>query len=249
MKRATFLVLLSALLAAGLATADVSDAQRREALRHYRDGMKAYRAEKWDDAEREFRTALQLDPLLEAAHYGLGQVFMATKRYPDAVKAFTACREAFHENAKRDLMDQAGAERRLDDQIQTMKESLRAMQTGRVKSPNTQSDMLTMQDQINDLERRRKRGTDGPPPTPTGLSVALGSAHFRNGALADAEREYKAALEVKPALGEALQNLAVVYMLTGRLDEAEQALARAEKAGFAVNPQLKRDLEARKAAK
>ena len=36
-------------------------------------------------------------------------------------------------------------------------------------------------------------------------------------------------------------------MLTGRLDEAEQAVARAEKAGFRVNPKLKQDIEARKA--
>lgn len=247
MRRAIFLVLLAALLVPGPARAEVTEAQRREALRRYADGMKAFRAEQWDEAERELKAATQLDPQLELAHYGLGQVFMATKRFPDAVRAYTRCRDAFHENAARDVMDQAGAEQRLDDQIRALKDALRAMQTGRITTPNTASDMLRVQDQISEMERRKNRSGEGPPPTPAGVSVALGSAYFRSGSLADAEREYKAALEVKPSLGEALQNLAVVYLMTGRLDEAEQALARAEKAGFAVNPQLKRDLAARKA--
>lgn len=248
MKRATpFLVLLAALLAPGPATGDATDAQRREALRHYRDGMNAFQAEKWEEAERELRTAVQLDPLLELAHYGLGQVYMATKRYPEAIKAYSGCREAFHENAKRDLTNQTEAERRLDDQIRALKDTLRALETGRITTPTTQSDMLRTRDQINEMERRKNRSGTGPPPTPAGVSLALGSAYFRNQSLADAEREYKAALEVNPSLGEALQNLAVVYLMTGRLDDAEQSLARAEKAGFAVNPKLKSDIAARKA--
>jgi hypothetical protein len=36
-------------------------------------------------------------------------------------------------------------------------------------------------------------------------------------------------------------------MLSGRLDEAEGAVRRAEKAGFKVNAQLKKDIEAGKA--
>ena len=49
-----------------------------------------------------------------------------------------------------------------------------------------------------------------------------------------------------PSLGEAHNNLAVVYMLTGRIREAEAAVEKAEAAGFRVNPQLKKDIKARK---
>ena len=64
--------------------------------------------------------------------------------------------------------------------------------------------------------------------------------------LGDAEREYLAALAVSPKFEEAHNNLAVVYMLTGRISEAEAAVEKAEAAGFRVNPQLKEDIKARK---
>ena len=76
--------------------------------------------------------------------------------------------------------------------------------------------------------------------------MAIGSAYFRLNDLPNAEREYRAAVEVNPAFGEAHNNLAVVYMVTGRLTEAENAVKAAEKAGFKVNPKLKEDIAAAK---
>jgi hypothetical protein len=45
-----------------------------------------------------------------------------------------------------------------------------------------------------------------------------------------------------PKLGEAHSNLAVLYMMTGRKKEAEEAIKAAEKTKFRVNPQLKADI-------
>ena len=95
--------------------------------------------------------------------------------------------------------------------------------------------------------RLRKRGGDEPQPTPHWLSFALGSAYFRAGDLAKAEQEYRAALEQKSDLGEGHLNLAVVCMLTGRLDEAEKEVALAEKAGLKVPQGLKDDIRKRRA--
>ena len=61
---------------------------------------------------------------------------------------------------------------------------------------------------------------------PAWVSLSLGSAYFRSGRLADAEREYKATIEADRKSGEAYSNLAVVYLKTGRIAEAEDALAR-----------------------
>jgi Flp pilus assembly protein TadD len=66
------------------------------------------------------------------------------------------------------------------------------------------------------------------------------------GRLADAEREYKATIAADPKTGEAYSNLAVVYLETGRFEEAERAVKAAEKAGFKVNPMLKDDIAAKK---
>ena len=59
----------------------------------------------------------------------------------------------------------------------------------------------------------------------------MGSAYFRLQQWPDAEREYKAAIAADPKSGEAFNNLAVVYLQTGRFKEADDAVKSAEKAG------------------
>ncbi len=77
------------------------------------------------------------------------------------------------------------------------------------------------------------------------MSLALGSAYFRLQKWPDAEREYRAALAANPKSGEAYNNLAVVYLQTGRFKEADDAVKAAEKAGYTVHPQLKQDIKAK----
>ena len=244
----SLLLWFSMLLAASSAFAELPDeARRRDAVKHYRAGQSALLAEHWDEAEQEFRAATHLDPLLAEAYYGLGQVYMAEKRYPDAVRAYGACRDAFLQEAAEAALDRVTAERRLDDQILALRDNINALQSGRVSSANKGSSTQRLEDQIRGLESRKHRSGDGRLPTPPGVSLALGSAHFRNEAFDDAEREYQAAIAVDPGLGEAHNNLAVVYMLTGRLDDAEREVGLAEKAGFGVSSGLKQDILQRRA--
>jgi len=95
---------------------------------------------------------------------------------------------------------------------------------------------------IADLERTRQRGPSAVEP-PAELSLALGSAYFRSGDLIAAEREWKQALAVNGRLGEAHNNLAALYAMTGRKAEAQQSVKNAERAGFRVNPNLKTDIQ------
>src|SRR5262249_49622125 len=69
------------------AAVTVSERDQREAVKHYRAGQDALTHELYEQAEQEFKQAVKLDPLLVAAHHGLGQTMMATKRYPEAVDA------------------------------------------------------------------------------------------------------------------------------------------------------------------
>lgn len=237
------------LFVAALAGAELPDAAReRKALEHYRAGQSALLSERLEQAELEFREATRLDPLLAAAHYGLGQVHMAQKRYPEAVRAYRACRDAFEKEAATTALDAVASEKRLDDQIRAIRDNITALQSGRISTVNTTSSIQRLTDQVSDLESRRHRSPGSVPQTPPGVSLALGSAYFRNQQTADAEREYKAALAVSPGLGEAHNNVAVVYMLTGRLEAAAQEVALAEKAGFKVPPGLKQDIERRRAS-
>jgi predicted Zn-dependent protease len=142
-------------------------------------------------------------------------------------------------------------QRRLDEQIKALQDDNNAARRqasgGRASSVNAA--IQRNDDQIKTLQSLRRRSSEGPLPTPHWLSFALGSAYFRTNDLANAEKEYRAALAQKPDLGEGHLNLGVVCMLTGRLDEATSEVALAEKAGLKVPQALKDDIEKRKAAK
>jgi tetratricopeptide (TPR) repeat protein len=239
--------LLAALAAAPAPAGPLADdVTRRQALEHYRAGQELMFAEAWERAEVEFKAAIRLDPLMVLAHYGLGQTYMATKRYPEAVRAFNATIGAHKEMDSLRMVDQAQADQRVDDQIRELQDGIRAIQ-GSAKLAAMglkENNILKLEEQVRNLENSKRRGT-GAAEIPAEFSLALGSAHFRNGSLTDALGHYQAAAKVKPRLGEARNNLAVVYMMLGRLEEAQSEMKAAEQAGYRVNPQFKADLQKR----
>jgi Tfp pilus assembly protein PilF len=235
-------------MAGAPAAAQTSPRDHIEAMRHLRLGQAELREERWAKAEAEFKGAVKLEPALEMAHYGLGQVYMATKRYPAAVAAYLSCRGAWAANTSARASNDLSAQRQLDDQIQELEEEKTLLASGRVKSMLS-AGPADLDRRIADLRARRFHDDQGVPQTPTWISVALGSAYFRTGAMADAEREYRLALKVDPKLGEAHNNLAVICMLTGRYAEAQLEVASAEKSGLRVNPQFKEDLKKSQAAR
>jgi tetratricopeptide (TPR) repeat protein len=242
------LVAAAALALPAPASAGDDPRDAKGAVKHYRAGKEALAHDNYAEAEEEFRHATDLDPLLVGAHYGLGQTMMATKRYPEAVRAFLAAQDAFAKGQSLAAGDEMAMQRRLDDQIRALQDDVVAArrQTSGPGAAGIQAAIVRNEDQIKTLQSLRKRGGQGPLPTPHWLSFALGSAYFRAGDLAKAEEQYRAALAQKPDLGEGHLNLAVVCMLTGRLDEADREVALAEKAGVRVPPGLKDDIRKRR---
>ena len=174
----------------------------------------------------------------------MGQVYMATKRYPDALKGYLASSEACKAATAAETLASAASDRRLRDQIDILKDNERNM-TRLMTGPNAAGMIDQVREQIRQLENRKSRRSGATPlPVPAGLSMAIGSAYFRLNDLTNAEKEYKAAVDVNPNFGEAHSNLAVVYFVTGRVTEAETAIKAAERAGFKVNPRLKDDIAA-----
>jgi tetratricopeptide (TPR) repeat protein len=231
-------------LAAGPVLA-ADDRLQNNAIKHYRAGQLALQTERYVEAEQEFRAAIGLDPLLVAAHYGLGQTKMVLKEYPDAVSAFVTAGDAFQRGQVLAAANEMETQKRLDDQIRALQDDIRGAQR-QASGPNAnrvQAAIVRNEEQIRTLQTMRKRSTEGPLPTPHWLSFALGSAYFRAGDVKNAEAAYRAALEQKPDLGEGHLNLGVVCMLTGRLDEAQSEIALAEKAGIRVPQALKDDIQ------
>jgi len=220
---------------------------RREAMQHYDAGNQALSSERYQEAADEFEQAVKLDPLLVLAHYGLGQARMALKDFPAAVRAYVGCRKSFHDDVASQIQRESGSEQRMDAQIRAIEDQLAILNSGKPTGGNPTRPLSSLnptmlQQQLDTLRALRKHGNAATEPTPPWISVALGGAYFRNGAWPDAEREYKAALEVDPKVGEAHNNLAVVYLLQKRADDAAREVELAEKAGVKVRDGLKQDI-------
>ena len=224
-------------MSAGLRGQQIADEQsRRQALELYRAGQEHMSAERFDKATESFTAAIAKDPLLSVAHYQLGQAYMGLKRYASAIQAYERTIEsmrALHALEQSNRFD-------VDKQRQ---ETIRELRT-ELSSTTQKMDALkrtVLEQRIGEMERERTESGQ-PFRTPGFVMLAIGSAHFRNGDRDVAMSEWQAAVQANPKLGEAHNNLAVLYMLSGRKTEAESAVKLAEKAGFKVNPQLKADI-------
>jgi len=239
---AASLILLALCSTPAWSQSPIADRQRDEALRHYRLGQEFMYAEDFPQAEREFEIATQLDRLLAIAYFGLGQAYMEQRRYASAIQAFSDCRDRYDEIATLAATRTGEFNRRLEDEIQEMRDSLTLLRSGRIRVAGREHMIMKLETRITQLENARRRsGSNFQAPAEVYLS--LGSACFRHGRLADAEDAYKAALDVDGHFGEAHNNLAVVYLFSERYDEARAAVEEAERNGYRVNPQLREDIE------
>jgi tetratricopeptide (TPR) repeat protein len=234
---------LALALAAGPVGATAAK-NRRAALEEYRAGEALLQSEEFEEAADSFRRAIALDPFLIVARYNLGYASMLLKRYPDAVRAYEGCIEAV------DLMNRAGAgeqealEKARLDEIDEINDTLTALRNGKIKNMAVGPSVLRYEERLRVLEQLRFGG-GGQNPVPPEVYLGLGSAYFRQNLLPEAEQAYTKAVRGNDKLGAAHNNLAVIYMLTGRYPQARAAIRDAESAGFAVDKRLKADLQAR----
>jgi len=237
------LVLCFALASAGRASAQlVDDISHVNALTHYRFGQELLHREQFAKAVEEFQIAIKFDPLLTIAHYDLGQSYMALRQYREAIRAYVGCRTAFESMASMLARNDFVVDQRRDDEIRELKETIGELRSGHIKIATGRDAMIArLEHRISELERTKQR-TSVTFETPAELSLALGSAYFRSGDLESAEREWKVAIAANNRLGEAHNNLAALYAMLGRKQQAENSVKAAEKSGYPVNPRLKADI-------
>jgi tetratricopeptide (TPR) repeat protein len=242
MRRRATMLTCALLLIAGLGVAGGAqnlpdERSRREAVASYRTGQQLMAEEKFAAAAENFIKAISKDPLFTLAHYSLGQAYMNLRQYPDAVKAFEGCIEASRQLYALAETNKFDVEKQRTDDIREARETVATLQ----RSGHT-AQALRAEQHLADLQNQKTSASSAFRP-PAEVLLSLGSAHFRSGNLASAESAWKAALDVNPKFGEVHNNLAVVYMMTERFKEADEELKQAERAGFKVNPQLKKDLK------
>jgi tetratricopeptide (TPR) repeat protein len=224
-------------------TSHISRADEQRALEHYREGWGLIAAESWAEAAKEFQAAVDIDSRFKLAYYGLGRAHMGEKLFPPAIAAYERCSDLYRSQAGDNMKNAVDADRMVKDDVQMFDSAIQRLaqsqQSGAVLLQIRQLQMAKQRSQL------RLKGTDElslVTPVPAFVSLALGSAYFRSAHMAEAEKAYKAALDVDPKSGEAHSNLAVVYLETGRLRDADHEIREAEKSGFKVNSALKDDI-------
>ena len=228
----------------------LDQATQQQALQHHRLGWQALASEDWEGARDHFTKATDLNPHFASAFYGLGKSNMALKQFRPAIAAYSRARDIYQEDAGDAYGDQMASNQNIQSRIRELRAAIREQTSapGRTSSRSSGRVVRELEEQIRQLDTMLRSGRTTPElAVPAEIYLALGSAYFRSGNSADAEREYRTAVRIRPDFGEAWNNLAVVCLTTGRPDEAEDAVKKAKKSGFKVNPALEDDIKAAKA--
>ncbi len=216
----------------------------RAAVLHYQTGWDLLLRERWDAAGREFQAAIDLKPNYKLAHYGLGRAAMGEKRFGKAVRAYEKCRELYAQQASENIVNAQEGERLLQDDLTSIDLAISRLQAG-PQTPQTSGQITQLVLQKEQLRNRTGNANNMSltSAVPAFVSLALGSAYFRSERFADAERAYRQAITSDSSYGEAHNNMAALYLTTGRYADAGREVAAAEKAGFRVNPGLKAEIK------
>ena len=244
------IVLVPALLAAHTAQTNTA---RERAKPAYEAGIEHMRAEAFEAAARSFQQAVDIDPVFDLAYYMLGRAQMAQKNYAAAVIALTRCRDLYSSDSTRQFTDKQERQRSIRERLRDIEALIESTERA-ANDPRNATIRSGLIEDIRQYQERKRQLQDferndtlqSTTSVPAFVSLALGSAYFRSGKLDLAERAYLAAVSVDPKVGEAHNNLAVVYMETGRYEQAEKAVKAAEKAGLRVAPALKAEIQKRK---
>jgi tetratricopeptide (TPR) repeat protein len=239
--------LLAAAVPAAAQPTLITAADHQRAQLHYEEGWREIAAENWAEAAKLFQSAIDIDPKFKLAYYGLGRADMGLKQFTPAAAAYERCRELYEAQVGNRMSGRADADRMIADDTMQLDLAIQNLSKGtQTAQTSAQITRLQQQKQRMQLKARTMDNLSLGSEVPPFLLVALGSAYFRGERFPEAERVYKQALEVDPKTGEAHSNLAVVYLTTGRYDEADREVRMAEKAGFKVNPGLKDDIKRKK---
>jgi tetratricopeptide (TPR) repeat protein len=238
---------LACALTSTIAVAQNASDDRKRAMGPYKIGFENMRAEAWAEAAKSFQSAIDIDPRFDLAYYMLGRVRLLQKQFPDAIAALSKARDLSLASTGNQFATAQERQRSRREHMNEIDEVLREYRAAR-PTAQTQEMIRQLEEQKRRLQESINQGNDISVDAiiPPYVSLSLGSAYYRTGNRGEAEKYYKEAIAADPRAAEAHNNLAVVYLETGRASEAEKEVSLAEKAGFKVHPQLKEDIQAAK---
>jgi tetratricopeptide (TPR) repeat protein len=177
---------------------------------HLAAGLLLEKQNKFSDAEREYKQALESDPSASDAITGLANIYMRGRRFPEAESELRKVAAAHPEHAapRIELGRVLAAEGKNEDAIAEL-------QAGAKLAPEDASLQRDLADLYalagkNDQAEAAYRGLIAGHPNEAELHRALGESLLRQKKFAEAQKELLTSVKLKPDLGTAYGDLAFV---------------------------------------
>jgi tetratricopeptide (TPR) repeat protein len=246
---------------ATLAASDVQERDLRRAIAEASRGESALEKGNLKKAKESFQRSLGAVPGFPTGHLGLGHIAMRERRFEDALDAFRAAEVGYREMSTLTIEFQSARFSRSRDELEQLRVQLSQLDSQAMRSQVRPVDGTSasegqlarertqVQARIRALEGMRPPSTADAREGPAEVLFFEGNALFNLKRLPEAIAVWEEALVRDPKLPLVQNNLAVAYWMTGRLDDAQRAMERAEALGFKVNPNFRADLARAIAAK
>jgi Flp pilus assembly protein TadD len=244
-------MVLLALLSVGGCPPLTSDVAREPAWQAYVQGQLLANDGRFAEALDRLQLAARSDPSQPEAHYAIGQALIGLRRFPEAAEELRTCRALFECRASLDAGQRTALRRRMDEEAAEVRRTITAVEQGQlaesmilwkdinrasVPREETRRVVQQLEAHLQELEQWKKHGIDAR--AEALVAVALGTALFQGGSLAEAAEEYRKAIALDPGNADAHHDLVVVYLALGRPADAERELKTLHKAGMSVDLRL-----------
>jgi len=226
------------------ASGDGVDAQKLMLARTHLDkGMKLLEKGSHDEAEAEFLEATRAFPDMADAYIQLGHLSMRRKDYSQALDRYLQARTALTNLQALSRRQEVERSRRLQEGMDILREQIDQLRVS--QNPGAQGEIEQKFAKLEKLRQEQmKLRVHEELQVPAELPFFIGTARMNLEEYDAAIEDYKDALNLRPAYGEAHNNLAVIYFYRKEYPLAWEHLHAAENAGVRINPQFREELSA-----
>lgn len=186
-----------------------ADFQPKEPEPHLAAGQLLEKENKFADAEREYKQALNLDAHSTDAVIGLANIYMRGRKFSEAeeyLRRLTSEGDVQSAAVHIQLGRVLAAEGKTEDAIVELQQGIK-LASGDDAAQRDLSELYASAGK-NDLAESAYRGLIALHPNEAALHRSLGQALLRERKFSEAEQEFVASLKINPALGEAYGDLA-----------------------------------------
>jgi tetratricopeptide (TPR) repeat protein len=196
-------------------------------LRHLQAAKTAAQAQKYPEAVLEYKSAIQIDPRMADAHYGLAQAYEAAGDLGSAIREYIRTADLAPDNLDAQIragngLLRSGQYKDAQTRAETiLKKDVRNVDA-QIMLGNALAGMKDMDKAVSTLEQAAQADTNRP-----GTFLSLGAVQYASGDITRAEATFKNAVKVAPQAAATHLALANFYWATKRSDEAEAEMKAA----------------------